>query len=154
MVVDTGATITSLTQRAARAIGIPLASLNYSVPVNTANGIAFWAPYTLDRIHIGPITQTNLDLLVSPDETSFSNLLGMNFLNTLQHWEVRGGNLILRGKTHEVPSPSATVRTPAPPPAPPSPQQPTATTQRRSDPNNPPSKPAIPESSDQGHDWG
>ena len=39
MVVDTGASAVVLTQEAAKAVGLPLEVLNYSVNVDTANGI-------------------------------------------------------------------------------------------------------------------
>ena len=50
MVLDTGATAVVLTQDAAKAAGLPLEVLSYSVTVDTANGRARAAPVTLDRV--------------------------------------------------------------------------------------------------------
>ena len=57
MVLDTGASAVVLTQEAAKAAGLPLEVLNYSVNVETANGRARAAPVTLDRVSIGGITE-------------------------------------------------------------------------------------------------
>ncbi len=50
MVLDTGASAVVLTQEAAKAAGLPLEVLSYSVNVETANGRARAAPVTLDRL--------------------------------------------------------------------------------------------------------
>ena len=49
MVLDTGASAVVLTQEAAKAAGLPLEVLTYSVNVDTANGRTRAAPVTLDR---------------------------------------------------------------------------------------------------------
>lgn len=98
MVLDTGATAVVLTQEAARAAGLPLEVLNYSVNVDTANGRARAAPVTLDRISIGGITERAVPALIAQPGQLRTNLLGMTFLNRLQSWEVRGDRLVLRGQ--------------------------------------------------------
>ena len=55
MVLDTGASAVVLTQEAAKAAGLPLDVLTYSVQVDTANGRTRAAPVTLDRIAVGEI---------------------------------------------------------------------------------------------------
>ena len=97
MVLDTGASSVVLTQEAARAAGLPLEILNYSVSVETANGRARAAPVMLDRVSIGTITERSVAALVAQGGALRSNLLGMSFLNRLQSWEVRGDKLLLRG---------------------------------------------------------
>jgi aspartyl protease family protein len=97
MVLDTGASSVVLTQEAARAAGLPLEILNYSVNVETANGRARAAPVMLDRVSIGTITERSVPALVAQGGALRSNLLGMSFLNRLQSWEVRGDKLLLRG---------------------------------------------------------
>jgi aspartyl protease family protein len=87
-----------LTQEAARAAGLPLEILNYSVNVETANGRARAAPVMLDRVSIGTITERSVPALVAQGAALRSNLLGMSFLNRLQSWEVRGDKLLLRGQ--------------------------------------------------------
>jgi aspartyl protease family protein len=98
MVLDTGATAVVLTQEAARAAGLPLEVLNYSVNVDTANGRARAAPVTLDRISIGGITERAVPALIAQSGQLRTNLLGMTFLNRLQSWEVRGDRLVMRGQ--------------------------------------------------------
>jgi aspartyl protease family protein len=98
-VLDTGATAVVLTQEAAKAAGLPLEMLNYSVNVDTANGRARAAPVTLDRISVGGIVETSVPALVAQPGQLRVNLLGMSFLNRLESWEVRGDRLLLRGRT-------------------------------------------------------
>ena len=98
MVLDTGASSIVLTQESARAAGLPLEILNYSVNVETANGRARAAPVMLDRVSIGTITERSVPALVAQGAALRSNLLGMSFLNRLQSWEVRGDKLLLRGQ--------------------------------------------------------
>ncbi|HYY39068.1 MAG TPA: TIGR02281 family clan AA aspartic protease [Xanthobacteraceae bacterium] len=97
MVLDTGASAVVLTQEAAKAAGLPLEVLNYSVSVETANGRARAAPVTLDRLSIGDITERSVPALVAQGGQLRTNLLGMTFLNRLESWEVRGDKLMLRG---------------------------------------------------------
>ena len=65
MVLDTGASSVVLTQEAARAAGLPLEVLEYSVNVDTANGRARAAPLTLDRVSIGGIAERSVPALVA-----------------------------------------------------------------------------------------
>jgi aspartyl protease family protein len=97
MVLDTGATSVVLTQDAARAAGLPVEVLTYTVAIDTANGRARAAPVTLDRIAIGGIVERAVPALIVPQEQLRTSLLGMSFLSRLQSWEVRGERLLIRG---------------------------------------------------------
>jgi aspartyl protease family protein len=97
MVLDTGASAVVLTQEAAKAAGLPLEVLNYSVSVDTANGRTRAAPVTLDRLSIGDITERSVPALVAQGGQLRTSLLGMTFLNRLESWEVRGDKLMMRG---------------------------------------------------------
>jgi aspartyl protease family protein len=97
MVLDTGASAVVLTHEAARAAGLPLEVLKYSVNVETANGLARAAPVTLDRVSIGGLTERSVPALVASPGALRTSLLGMSFLNRLESWEVRGDRLLLRG---------------------------------------------------------
>jgi aspartyl protease family protein len=97
MVLDTGASAVVLTHEAARAAGLPLEVLKYSVNVDTANGLARAAPVTLDRVSIGGLTERSVPALVASPGALRTSLLGMTFLNRLESWEVRGDRLLLRG---------------------------------------------------------
>ncbi len=98
MVLDTGASSVVLTQEAAKAAGLPLEVLAYTVNVDTANGRARAAPVTLDRIAIGGIIERAVPALIAQQGQLRTNLLGMSFLNRLESWEVRGDKLMMRGK--------------------------------------------------------
>ena len=97
MVLDTGATSVVLTQEAAKAAGLPLELLAYTVNVDTANGRARAAPITLDHLAVGGIVERAVPALIAQPGQLRSSLLGMTFLNRLESWEVRGDRLILRG---------------------------------------------------------
>ncbi len=97
MVLDTGASAVVLTQEAARAAGLPLEVLHYSVNIETANGRARAAPVTLDRVSVGGITERSVPALIAPSGQLRTNLLGMSFLDRLESWEVRGDKLLMRG---------------------------------------------------------
>lgn len=97
MVVDTGASSVMLTQKAAKAAGLPIEVLDYSVNVDTANGRTHAAAITLDRVAIGSLTERSVPALVAQDGQLKTNLLGMSFLNRLKSWEVRGDRLRMQG---------------------------------------------------------
>ena len=97
MVLDTGASSVVLTQEAAKAAGLPLEVLSYTVTLDTANGRTRAAPVTLDRLGIGGIEERAVPALVAQPGHLHANLLGMSFLNRLESWEVRGDKLIMRG---------------------------------------------------------
>jgi aspartyl protease family protein len=97
MVLDTGATSVVLTQEAAKAAGLPIEVLNYTVSVDTANGRTRAAPVTLDKLAVGGLTERAVPALVAQHGQLKTNLLGMSFLNRLESWEVRGDTLRMRG---------------------------------------------------------
>ena len=97
MVLDTGASSVVLTQEAAKAAGLPLEVLNYSVNVDTANGRTRAAPVTLERVVIGGLIERAVPALVAQEGQLKHSLLGMSFLNRLDSWEVRGNKLRMRG---------------------------------------------------------
>jgi aspartyl protease family protein len=97
MTLDTGASAVVLTQEAAKAAGLPLEVLSYTVQVDTANGRARAASVTLDRLAVGSIVELAVPALVAQPGQLRVSLLGMSFLNRLESWEVRGDKLIMRG---------------------------------------------------------
>jgi aspartyl protease family protein len=97
MVLDTGASSVVLTQDAAKAAGLPVEVLDYTVNVDTANGRTRAAPVTLDRLAVGSLTEREVPALVAQPGQLKNNLLGMSFLNRLESWEVRGDTLRMRG---------------------------------------------------------
>ena len=97
MTLDTGSTSVVLTPEAAKAAGLPLEVLNYTVNLETANGRTRAAPVTIDRIAVGGLTERSVPALVAQPGQLRSSLLGMTFLNRLESWEVRGDKLRMRG---------------------------------------------------------
>lgn len=97
VVLDTGASSVVLTQSDAKAAGLPIDLLDYSVSIDTANGRTRAASVTLDRLAVGSLEEKSVEaLVVQPGQLQMS-LLGMSFLNRLQSWQVVGDRLVLKG---------------------------------------------------------
>jgi aspartyl protease family protein len=95
---DTGASSVVLKAEDAASIGIRESELSYSVNVRTANGVTQAAPVTLRALEIGGIREENVRAMVARPGQLFENLLGMSFLERLASYEVRGDQLVLRGR--------------------------------------------------------
>jgi len=93
MLVDTGASLVTLTQEDARAAGIDADHLAYNARVSTANGFARMAPVTLREIRIGQLSIYNVPAAVLGNLSI--SLLGMSFLSRLQGYEMRDGKLTI-----------------------------------------------------------
>jgi aspartyl protease family protein len=96
MIVDTGASTVVLRHDDALRAGIQLAKLNYTVPVETANGRAFAARVKLDKVSLGELTLEKVDALVTKPGVLHQSLLGMSFLSRLQSYEFSGNQLVMR----------------------------------------------------------
>jgi aspartyl protease family protein len=96
---DTGASTVVLTAESAAAAGFRGESLNFTIPVMTANGRTLAAPVTIETLSVGPIVQRKVRALVARPGALTENLLGMTFLERLASYEVRGNRLILRPGT-------------------------------------------------------
>jgi aspartyl protease family protein len=95
MIVDTGATRTVLTADDAARAGINIAKLNYDIPVMTANGPAQAASVTTDELSVGAIMRRHMAVLVAAPGSLGQSLLGMNFINSLAGFDMRGDRMIL-----------------------------------------------------------
>jgi aspartyl protease family protein len=95
---DTGASSVVLRAEDAARIGFREGDLSYSVNVRTANGVTQAAPITLRSFEIGGIREENVRAMVARPGQLFENLLGMTFLERLSSYEVRGDQLVLRGR--------------------------------------------------------
>ena len=95
MIVDTGATRTVLTERDASRAGIDTAKLDYNLPVMTANGPAQAASVTADELSVGSIKRRHMAVLVAAPGSLGESLLGMNFINSLSGFDMRGDRMIL-----------------------------------------------------------
>lgn len=90
--VDSGASVTTLSHEAAKNAGVSEnGPHNY---VDTANGAAIMIHASADKFELGPVTRT--DFPVNINKRDQTNVLGMNFLSSLTSWRVEGNYLILR----------------------------------------------------------
>jgi aspartyl protease family protein len=97
MLVDSGATVTSLGMDTAKAAGLDLNQNPIPVQIETANGAVMAHTSSVDRLTLGPIVATDLRVDVA-EEFGATNVLGMNFLSRLKSWRVDNGWLILEPK--------------------------------------------------------
>ena len=96
LIVDTGASVVSLTRRDAARIGIDMNGLSFTQRMQTANGLAWAAPVTLRELRVGPIVMNDVRAAVN-DGQSGESLLGVSFLARLQSYTVSGSTLTLTG---------------------------------------------------------
>lgn len=92
--VDTGATLIALTPKDAQAAGLDRDLLDFSRPVQTANGTIKFAPVTLREIRLGALSLNDVDAAVIGAPGGIS-LLGMSFLKQLESYEIRDGKLTI-----------------------------------------------------------
>ncbi|MEC3950813.1 retropepsin-like aspartic protease family protein [Sphingobium sp. HWE2-09] len=94
MLVDSGATITAISQTTADSASVERNTNMMPVVMQTANGAVTVATGSIDRLHIGAIQARNLKVVISP-ALGPVDILGMNFLSQLASWRVEGRTLIL-----------------------------------------------------------
>ncbi|HJR83135.1 MAG TPA: TIGR02281 family clan AA aspartic protease [Sphingomicrobium sp.] len=90
--VDSGASVTTVSRSTANAAGMEIGTRRGVVI--TANGPASVMQSSADRLQVGSIERTDFPVDVSEQEGL--NLLGMNFLRSLQGWRVEGNYLVLQ----------------------------------------------------------
>jgi aspartyl protease family protein len=96
MMIDTGASMVLIPYEDIATIGIDPASLDYSIPVTTANGRSSVAPIRLSSIKIGQIAVFDIPAAVAQPGRLKTGLLGMSFLDRLSETSFQGDRLILR----------------------------------------------------------
>lgn len=92
--VDTGASIVTLSEDDARRAGYDPSTLDYTLQFSTANGTAWGAPIRIDQMRAGPLIARDVRAAVGGAGMSKS-LLGMSFLNQLNGFSVTGDTLTL-----------------------------------------------------------
>lgn len=97
MLVDSGATITAVSEASAKAIGIEPDPVGFPVVINTANGSVTARRARVERVSLGTLETNDLGVVVSP-AFGGTDVLGMNFLSRLGSWRVEGRTLILEPK--------------------------------------------------------
>ncbi len=92
--VDTGASQIALRESDAARLGLRPSPRDYTIKINTANGVGRAALVQLRMVEVGNIVVRDLPALVSPDDALGVNLLGMSFLSRVR-WTHERGKLTL-----------------------------------------------------------
>lgn len=92
--VDTGATLTAVSQGLADRAGLEPRRGGMPVRIVTANGAVTADLTTIDRLSFGNVEATGLDAVIAPN-LGTTNVVGMNLLSRLASWRVEGDTLIL-----------------------------------------------------------
>ena len=91
--VDSGATMTTIGTQTARKAGVEVSPQRSQI-VRTGNGLIRVATGRADTLEVGPIEREGMPVHISGTDADL-NVLGMNFLSSLQRWGVEGRWLIL-----------------------------------------------------------
>ncbi len=94
-IVDTGASILTLSYDDAKKLNLPYFEGDFNVVVNTAAGQTKMAAIRLDCVRVGSIELYDVEALIAQDGMLSVSLLGMNYLNRLDRFEFRDQRLIL-----------------------------------------------------------
>jgi aspartyl protease family protein len=94
MLIDSGATNTTISANTARAAGIERDSPGVPVEVNTANGTTIAWPAHAKSVSVSTLSMTDLGVDISNKDDDIE-MLGMNFLSKLGSWRVEGNTLVL-----------------------------------------------------------
>lgn len=91
--VDSGATMTAINATTAQEVGVE--ADGYPIILSTANGRVAAKRATVRSLAVGPHKIENHSVVVS-ESLGDVNLLGMNFLNSMQSWRVEANVMILQ----------------------------------------------------------
>lgn len=90
--IDSGASVTTVSRQLAQSAGVD--NSGQHVVVDTANGPAPVVLAYAHRLEVQSISRT--DFPVDINDRDETNILGMNFLSSLEQWRVEGNYLVLR----------------------------------------------------------
>ncbi len=91
--VDSGATVTSLSRDDAVRAKVAIDETGFPVAVETANGTTMDRRGLVSDFRVGSIYRPNFAVHVS-DGLGDTSIIGMNFLSTLKTWQVNGDELL------------------------------------------------------------
>ena len=94
MLIDSGATITAISEDTARAADVDTGTGLTPVMLHTANGVAPARTGSIKELRVGNIVARNLKIVSAPGLGTL-DVLGMNFLSKLESWRVQGDTLVL-----------------------------------------------------------
>lgn len=92
--VDTGATITAISEDVADRAGLEPRRGGIPIMINTANGTISAKVATVGTLAFGNVQAHGIDAVVAPNFGE-TNVLGMNVLARLESWRVEKGELVL-----------------------------------------------------------
>jgi len=92
--IDSGATITALSENTARATGLNIDMNAPPIPLNTANGKIDARRASISTLTVGPLRANDVEVVVSP-ALGDVNVIGMNMLSRLKSWSVENGEMVL-----------------------------------------------------------
>ncbi|RJY08066.1 retropepsin-like aspartic protease family protein [Aurantiacibacter aquimixticola] len=92
--VDTGATLTAVSQSTADAAGLKERDGGLPIRLNTANGTVAAYMTNIDEMRFGNVAARGLDAVIAPG-LGETNVIGMNLLNRLASVRIEQGELIL-----------------------------------------------------------
>jgi aspartyl protease family protein len=100
LLIDSGATITALSEETARAAGVETNTDGFPMVIRTANGTIAAKGGTIELLKVGGLETRDVGVVVSP---AFGDIdvIGMNFLSRLGSWRVEGRTLILEPKKRD-----------------------------------------------------
>lgn len=100
MLVDSGATLTTLSTETAARAGIGPTPGLAPIFARTGNGIVQAQPASVDDFRLGGLTASDLKVAISPNLGPV-DILGMNVLVRLASWRVEGQTMILTPRPGE-----------------------------------------------------
>lgn len=103
MLIDSGATITAISERTAREANIQIAD-GLPAIIETANGSVAARRARIAAVSLGPLMMRDLGVVIAQNFGEL-DVLGMNFLSRLHSWRVEGNVLVLEPKAPPAASP-------------------------------------------------
>lgn len=95
VMIDTGATYTSIEEAAARKLKIAPDNSRPPTELGTANGTISARFGMADELRMGAISARKVTVLIIPDTNSPVAVIGMDLLSRMEGWRVENGKLIL-----------------------------------------------------------
>lgn len=93
--IDSGATTSAVNSKTAAETGLSVDSSGYPIFIETANGRVKAYRGVAQTFHLGPLKLTDHKVVVS-ENFGDTNVLGMNFLDSLKSWKVENNVMTLQ----------------------------------------------------------
>ena len=96
VLVDTGASLVLLRYDDALRAGVDPSTLNFNVPLTTASGRSYVAPFQFSQVRIGGVVVYDVEGAIAMPGELHNSLLGMSFIEALSETVIRKNEMILR----------------------------------------------------------